>query len=174
MRSGIGFAKQRKLIFFLCGGEGMQLTRGGDYGIRGVLYLAQQPAGHFIPLEAIAAAEDLPTPFLAKVLQALTRVGIVEARRGAGGGFCLAKPPREITLLAIIEALEGPLALNCCLRGPGACPRQPICPVYAVWRRAQARLAEVLQSANMEDLARAALTLRRRHDSRCGSMWWKR
>lgn len=140
----------------------MQLTRSGEYGIRGVLYLAQQPAGQCIPLEAIAVAEELPAPFVAKVFQALTRAGIVESHRGMGGGFCLAKPAREITLLAIIEALEGPLALNCCLRGPGACPRQPICPVYAVWRRAQARLAEVLQSANMEDLARAARALRRR------------
>jgi len=94
----------------------------------------------------------------------LPHVGIVESRRGAGGGFCLAKPAREITVLAIMEAIEGPLALNQCLRGPGACPRQPICPVYTVWRHAQARLAEVLQRANMEDLARSARALRRRED----------
>ena len=140
----------------------MQLTRGGDYGIRGVLYLAQQPAGQLIPLEAIAEAADLPTPFLAKVLQTLTRADIVAGRRGAGGGFCLAKPAREITLLAIIEAIEGPLALNRCLRGPGACAQQPICPVYVVWRHAQARLVEVLQSTNMQNLAQAARALRRR------------
>lgn len=143
----------------------MQLTCSGDYGIRGVMYLARWPAGEFIPLERIAAADKLPIPFLAKVFQTLTRAGIVEARRGAGGGFRLAQPAREVTLLAIIEAIEGPLALCRCLRGQDTCAQQAICPVYVVWRRAQARLADVLRGINMEDLAEAALALRDQQDS---------
>jgi len=143
----------------------MQLTRSGDYGIRGVMVLAQRPAGEFIPLETIAVADKLPLPFLAKVFQTLTRAGIVEARRGAGGGFRLAQPAREVTLLAIVEAIEGPLALYQCLRGRDTSSQQAICPVNVVWRRAQARLADVLRGITLEDLAEAALALRDQGDS---------
>src|SRR5512145_2976188 len=110
----------------------MKLTRGGEYGIRGVLYLAQQNDGKVSMLSAIAKTQDVPPRFLAKIFQALAKAGVVKSHRGAKGGFSLARPAAEITIRDVIEAVEGPVFLNVCLAGAGDCTRDQICPMHAV------------------------------------------
>jgi Rrf2 family protein len=133
----------------------MQLSRSSEYGVRAMVYLAMQPAGRWVGLREIAETQEVPQPYLAKVLRALVNQRLVKSSRGVGGGFGLAKPAAEVTLRQVIEAIEGPLALNRCVL-PGGCPRIPHCPVHCIWREAQARVMELLESANMEDLARRA------------------
>lgn len=133
----------------------MKLTRGGEYGIRGVLYLAQQNDGKVSMLSAIAKAQDVPPRFLAKIFQALAKGGVVKSHRGAKGGFSLARPASEITIKDVIEAIEGPIHLNVCLIGEGECVRDKICPVHAIWEEAQDRMMGVLGQANFADLAKA-------------------
>ena len=133
----------------------MKLTRGGEYGIRGVLYLAQQDDGRVSMLSAIAKAQDVPPRFLAKIFQALAKAGVVRSHRGAKGGFSLARPASEVTVRDVIEAVEGPIYLNVCLAGPGECTRDNTCPMHAVWGEAQEKMMEVLGRANFADLARA-------------------
>lgn len=133
----------------------MKLTRGGEYGIRGVLYLAQQDDGKVSMLSAIAKAQDVPPRFLAKIFQALAKAGVVKSHRGAKGGFSLARPASEITIRDVIEAIEGPIHLNVCLMGQGECGRDKICPVHAIWEEAQERMMNVLGRANFADLAKA-------------------
>ncbi len=133
----------------------MKLTRGGEYGIRGVLYLSQQEEGKVSMLSAIAKAQDVPPRFLAKIFQALAKASIVRSHRGAKGGFSLARPASEVTIRDVIEAVEGPLYLNVCLAGPGECTRDKICPMHAVWGEAQEKMMEVLGRANFSDLAKA-------------------
>src|SRR5512147_1501351 len=111
----------------------MKLTRGGEYAIRGVLYLAQQNDGKVNMLSAIAKAQDVPPRFLAKIFQALAKAGIVKSHRGAKGGFSLARPASDVTLKDVIEAIEGPLFLNVCLAVPGECSREALCPIHSVW-----------------------------------------
>ncbi len=137
----------------------MKLTRGGEYGIRGVLYLAQQNDGKVSMLSAIAKTQDVPPRFLAKIFQALAKAGVVKSHRGAKGGFSLARPANEITIRDVIEAVEGPVLLNVCLTGPGECTRDEICPMHAVWSEAQEKMMSVLASSNFADLARAAAKL---------------
>ena len=133
----------------------MKLTRGGEYGIRGVLYLAQQDNGKVSMLSAIAKAQDVPPRFLAKIFQALAKAGVVKSHRGAKGGFSLAKPASEVTVKDVIEAIEGPIYLNVCLMAPGECSRDKICPMHRVWEEAQEKMMDVLSRANFADLAKA-------------------
>lgn len=133
----------------------MKLTRGGEYGIRGVLYLAQQNNGKVNMLSAIAKAQEVPPRFLAKIFQALAKAGIVKSHRGAKGGFSLARSADEITIKDVIEAIEGPIYLNVCLMGPGECSRDKICPMHKVWEEAQDKMMGVLARANFSELAKA-------------------
>ncbi len=137
----------------------MKLTRGGEYGIRGVLYLAQQNDGKVSMLSAIAKTQDVPPRFLAKIFQALAKAGVVKSHRGAKGGFSLARPANEITIRDVIEAVEGPVLLNVCLTGPGECTRDEICPMHAVWSDAQEKRMSVLASRNFADRAKAAVRM---------------
>lgn len=134
----------------------MKLTRGGEYGIRGVLYLAQQDNGKVSMLSAIAKTQDVPPRFLAKIFQALAKAGVVKSHRGAKGGFSLARPAADITVRDVIEAVEGPLFLNTCVVGPGECAREEVCPIHSVWGEAQEKLMGVLANSNFEELAKSA------------------
>ncbi len=132
----------------------MKLTRGGEYGIRGVLYLAKQDDGKVSMLSAIAKDQEVPPRFLAKIFQALAKAGIVKSHRGAKGGFSLARPAAEITVRDVIEAIEGPVNLNICLVAEGECGRDHFCSVHSVWENAQERMLSVLSQANFGDLAK--------------------
>lgn len=133
----------------------MKLTRGGEYGIRGVLYLAQQDNGKVSMLSAIAKEQDVPPRFLAKIFQALAKAGVVKSHRGAKGGFSLARPATEITIKDVIEAVEGPIHLNVCLVAEGECGRDRFCSVHSVWGDAQAKMIDVLSQKNFAELAKA-------------------
>ncbi len=133
----------------------MKLTRGGEYGIRGVLYLAQQDNGRINMLSAIAEAQEVPPRFLAKIFQSLAKAGVVKSHRGAKGGFSLARPAVDITIKDVIEAIEGPIHLNVCLVAEGECSRDKICPMHSVWEEAQEKMMGVLSRANFADLAKA-------------------
>jgi Rrf2 family protein len=106
----------------------------------------------------LAKAAEVPPTFLTKVLQRLTASGLVVSHRGPNGGFTLAVPASSISLLHVVEAIEGPIQLNLCT-GPHAngipeCPRQTRCAVHNVWMHAQAKLREVLGEASLDELAR--------------------
>jgi Rrf2 family protein len=132
----------------------MKLTRGGEYGIRGVLYLAQQNDGRVSMLSAIAKAQNVPPRFLAKIFQALAKAGVVKSHRGAKGGFSLGRPASEITIKDVIEAIEGPIHLNVCLIAEGECDRDQLCPVHSVWEDAQDKMMDVLSQKSFAELAK--------------------
>lgn len=131
----------------------MELTRKGEYAIRGVVYLAQLPQGKVALISEIAAAVDVPQMFLAKILQSFAKIGIVNSFRGAGGGFMLGRPASQITLREVVEAVEGPIMPNRCLLGSGVCERDATCGVHPVWRQVQQRVVDVLDGVTIEDLA---------------------
>ena len=134
----------------------MQLTRAADYAVRVMIHLAGLPTGTRPSRDELAAAAECPEQFLSKVLQSLTRAGLVVSHRGNTGGFELPTMHREASLLQVIEAIEGPLRLNLCLNSDRACSRQSWCPAHAVWAEAQAAMAAVLRNATIGGLARQA------------------
>ncbi|MBL8290926.1 MAG: Rrf2 family transcriptional regulator [Bryobacterales bacterium] len=132
----------------------MQLTLTADYAARVMIHLASLPVGERASRDILAEASQTPTHFLSKILQSLARSGLIVSRRGASGGFALARPADQLTLLDVLEAIEGPLALNRCLEKSTPCSRSTWCGAHLVWARAQAALIEVLRSATLTELAR--------------------
>ena len=137
---------------------GLQLTRGGEYAVRAMTYMARFPEGHVVSLHDIGQTQEIPESFLAKILQSLVRAGLATSQRGAHGGFALARPACEITMRDVVEAVDGPIRLNQCVPWPEDCERNGDCEVHKVWVLAQARLMEVLESVTLESLAPSTAT----------------
>jgi Rrf2 family protein len=131
----------------------MQLTRAADYGVRVMVHLAGQPLPKRVALADLAEATGTPESFLSKVLQALTRAGLLVSQRGQAGGFELASRGRESSVRDVVEAVDGPIHLNLCLTSGKLCARQAWCPAHPVWGEAQRAMLEVLERARIADLA---------------------
>jgi len=134
----------------------MEISRRTDYGVRVILELASMADNERASTQKIAERQNIPGPFLAKIISQLSLSGLVTTYRGAGGGVALARPASEINLLEVIEALEGPIHLNRCVVDPGRCPHEAKCPVHDVWAQAQADLAKTLSEATFDHLATEA------------------
>jgi Rrf2 family protein len=132
----------------------MQLTRTADYAIRVMIHLAGLPCGARTSRETLAKWTQVPGEFLSKVLQSLARARLIQSHRGTRGGFELARSGSQITMLDVVEAIEGPLQLNVCLGRDDACGRRWWCAAHNVWREAQTAMVDVLTSATIERLAR--------------------
>lgn len=130
----------------------VRLTRAGEYAIRGMLYLSKQSGDRLTLISEIAAAQEVSASFLAKVFQNLTKAGLVHSQRGAAGGVSLGRPADRISLKDIIEAIEGPFALNECLLPEDPCRNRDDCPLSAVWGRAQEKMVEVLADVTLDGL----------------------
>lgn len=127
----------------------MLVTREADYAIRCVLEVARHGR---VSAAKIAAIQGISPTFLGKIVQSLARGGLLTTRRGVGGGVMLAMPLESITLLRVIEAVEGPLCLNDCVADPPQCPQIDTCPVYPFLERTQGALREML-SIRLSELA---------------------
>ena len=138
----------------------MQLTRGGEYGIRGMLYLAMQPPKEITLLSDISSAQKIPVSYLSKIFQALSKAGLVRSHRGFGGGYSLGRPANEITIKDIIEGIEGPIALNRCSLEQNSCRENIDCKIHDVWKDAQNAMNVVLQGTTLADLVEKTLVQR--------------
>jgi Rrf2 family protein len=118
-----------------------------------MLHLASVPPASVVPFREIARKMLVPEDFLAKILKTLVDEGLVRSVRGPHGGYALARPASEINFLEIIEAIEGPVAVNVCLDPDDACPRQPGCTLTNVWREGQEKMLDVYRAANLAALA---------------------
>lgn len=131
----------------------MQITRQADYAVRAVLYLAGLNNGRRAPTSEIARKQHIPPSFLAKIVSQLSVAGVVQTSRGARGGVSLARPPEDISLLEVVEAIDGPIALNACVLDPKACEFGSDCAVHEIWCNAQAELVNKLRQTNFNSLA---------------------
>ncbi len=130
----------------------MQITRAGEYGVLGLIHLAQRPPGQMAMIEEISQSEKIPKSFLAKIFQQLVKAGLARSVRGAGGGFVLAKPPGEITVLQIIEAIEGKIVFQRCLQEEPECEHLGGCALCGLLEQAQDGMKEVLTRTTLSDL----------------------
>lgn len=96
----------------------------------------------------------LPLPTVSKILKTLCRGGLLVSRRGASGGYSLARSPKEISIAQVIEAIEGPIALtDCSIEEPSGCDFEPQCPVRANWRRINLAVQSALGQLKLTDMA---------------------
>ena len=125
----------------------MQITRQADYAVRAIMYLSQIGSDKKAATSQIAEDQDIPLSFLAKIIAQLSVAGLLQTMRGARGGVSLARHPDEISLLEVVEAIDGPIQLNECVNGSHQCQMQD-CPLQSVWHDAQADLVGRLKTTN--------------------------
>jgi Rrf2 family protein len=131
----------------------MQFTRKGDYALKAMAYLALIKGNSPHTIDEISENSHVPRHFLAKILKDLTRADLLIAVKGARGGYTLARRPSEISLLEVIEASVGPLALNLCLEGSGRCSELSTCGLYPVWQKASKALRNVFESTKLSSIS---------------------
>jgi Rrf2 family protein len=131
----------------------LRISRKIEYGLRAMIFLASVPEGPVVPFREIARRMDVPEEFLAKILKTLVQKKLVASTRGANGGYRLTKPPSQISFLDVIEAVEGPVAVNVCQDPHGSCKLSPACTMYGVWKLGQERMLEVYRSTTLDTLA---------------------
>lgn len=126
----------------------MQITRQADYAVRAVLYLARLGRGNRAATSQIAEEQHIPPSFLAKIISQLSIAGLLNTSRGARGGVTLAREPEAITLLEVVEAIDGPIRLNECAHADGMCAFTDECPLVDIWQDAQSDLVTRLGGTN--------------------------
>lgn len=130
----------------------MQITRQADYAVRAVLHLARMGNTERAATSTVAKEQNIPPSFLAKIISQLSIAGLLHTSRGARGGVTLAREPQEITLLEVVEAIDGPIQLNECVGSDGVCTFDDNCPIKPVWCNAQEELVQRLKNTNFGDL----------------------
>lgn len=129
----------------------MYITRQADYGVRCVLFLSRE-AGRIVSATEISKAMSIPKSFLAKILQRLSKKGIVRSTQGMAGGFELAKQPGEISLLEVVEALQTPSALNACVIDNQQCSLSSSCVVHPIWIELRQHIEKRLKQVTFAEL----------------------
>ncbi len=132
----------------------MKLSTRSRYGVRLMLELALSSTKGPVYLRNIAREEEISEKYLSLIIIPLKAAGLVNATRGARGGYTLARQPAAITLKEIVDVLEGGTCLVDCVKNPGACPRSKICASRDLWSEVSGRISETLGSITLEDLAR--------------------
>jgi Rrf2 family protein len=135
----------------------MQITRQADYAVRAMVFLAQLGPDQHAATGQIAREKKIPPSFLAKIVSQLSVAGLLHTSRGARGGVSLAKPAENISLLDVVEAIDGPILLNDCVGGNIACDYNDDCPLKPVWCDAQKMLLDQLSKANFAQFANASV-----------------
>lgn len=130
----------------------MLLSRPTTYAVRALLYLAKQETELPILAPTIAQAEQLPAPFLAKLLRTLSEAKILSSSRGPGGGYKLAKPADKISLQDVSALFDGMSLSHECLLGYGPCLDTTPCPVHKVWGPRKQYMQDFLEQTTIAGL----------------------
>jgi Rrf2 family protein len=128
----------------------MQITRQADYALRAVIYLSRLGPEQRAATSQIAIDQRIPPSFLAKIVSQLSVAGLLQTSRGARGGVSLARSPQEITVLEVVEAIDGPILLNECVGCGGVCTFGDTCPMKPVWTETQADLVSKLNNVKFD------------------------
>ena len=131
----------------------MTINQATDYAFRAILFLVQSDE-KVVEARQIAQSETIPMRFLLRIMPSLIQAGIVKSQRGVGGGYSLAREPRQINFLDVIEAVEGPIYLNRCLKDYEYCSKHgaPSCVIHQKLDNIQSMMVEELRRNNFGDL----------------------
>ena len=133
----------------------MILSQAAKYGIRAVLYLAQNDPGPLLSRD-IATALDIPAPFLARILQDLAKNNLLSSFKGRGGGFKLARPADAIKLLDVVQAIEGRQFGEGCVLGLGECLETNHCPLHYKWTDIKEDILGMMREKSVKELLEEA------------------
>ena len=131
----------------------LKLSNKADYGLIAVKHLATHGADGACSATDIAEAYGISAPLLAKILQKLSKQGLVTARHGSSGGYQLARDPSLITALEVISAIDGPLFITSCITSHGECYQTPTCTVREPLRRVNESILQVLNTVTISQMS---------------------
>jgi Rrf2 family protein len=128
-------------------------SRACEYAIQALLDLVDQPPGVYVPVREVARRCDIPFHFLGKIVQYLTKRGLLISNKGPNGGIALASPANEITLLQVVEAIDGLDLATRCVIGLPACQDAAPCPLHIDWRKTRTQILGMLTRKTLMQLA---------------------
>ena len=131
----------------------MIYSRSAEYAIRAFVYLADVPDGKYAMVKNIAEQSDIPTHFLAKILQQLARKGFLRSSKGPTGGFTLRRPANEISLLEIVDSIDGLSEYQRCPSGMAECNDEAQCGMHESWKGLRSRIMDYLEDTTIRDVA---------------------
>jgi Rrf2 family protein len=131
----------------------LELTKRGDYAVRAMLALTRGAGNGLLSARRISDAMDIPVRFLPQVLADLQRAGLIEAAPGRAGGYRLARDPGAVSLLEVIEAVEGESRRQACVLRGAPCGQDGFCDVHGVFFEGQEALLRTFAGASLADLA---------------------
>lgn len=129
----------------------MDISRKTDYALR-ILSMLVKSDGSLLSVRTAAEQVNVPYSFARSIQHGLVQAGIIESLRGVHGGMRLKVDPADITMLQIVEAVQGPLVMNDCTAPDGACARKATCCYHPIWIGAQALLSSYLDSVTLDDV----------------------
>lgn len=131
----------------------LRLNRITDYAVVVLTQMANEPDKR-VTAPQLSDESNVPAPTVAKVLKALAKEGVLASQRGVNGGYRLARPAGDISMLEVIRALEGPISLTACVDGAeGDCNVELLCPVRGNWDRVNTAIRSALADVSLEDMA---------------------
>jgi Rrf2 family protein len=148
----------------------LTLSRAGDYALRASVCLANAwEAAVYVTIAEVAEDMSLPLSYTPQILGMLARAGLASSRPGRGGGYRLSRPPEAISILDVVEAVEGPLGSVSCPLSGGPCRWDDACAVHPTWSELTSSVRAVLERTSLDRVAREDRELgvsRRRRDAR--------
>jgi Rrf2 family protein len=129
-------------------------SRQCEYALQAVLYISAQEESKFTNIIEISERLDIPMPFLGKTLQLLVQHKVLQSLKGPRGGFKLAKPPDEIALFHVVDAIDGTDFLTSCVLGFSECSSKNPCPVHSDWGALRDRVYQMLASKTIADISK--------------------
>lgn len=132
-------------------GEEMDISRKTDYALR-ILSMLVDKGDELLSVRTAAEEVDVPYSFARSIQHGLVQAGVIESLRGVHGGMRLKADPKDITLLEVVEAVQGTLVMNDCTAPDGSCPRMESCCYHPIWAGAQALLGSYLGSITLDDV----------------------
>ncbi|MDX1462741.1 MAG: Rrf2 family transcriptional regulator [Marinirhabdus sp.] len=133
------------------------LSRKTKYGLKALTYLANQKSDEPVQIAVISDAENISQKFLESILLILRKAGILESKKGKGGGYFLAKPPEDITIASVYRVLEGPIALVPCVslnfyERCEDCPDEDTCSVNSLMEKVRDTNLQIFEHTSLADL----------------------
>ena len=129
------------------------ITRATDYAIRVLVYMSKKNYGELSTKKEVSERCKIPISFLAKIVQILSKNRIINIKKGPQGGYILTKKPADITLLEVIELMEGRIFLNHCIKDKDFCEFYSSCIIHNMWENLTERLRDELRNINFKDLS---------------------
>jgi Rrf2 family protein len=135
----------------------MRASRKVDYALRAMGYLAALPRDRVTLVTEIAESQNIPRDFLSKILKDLVNRGLLRSHLGPGGGYSLARDPKDISFFDVHEAIEGALLVMDCGQGADACSQIDSCTQLPVWRELEHEIQRLFQGVTMDDIKQHVL-----------------